>query len=230
MGRGLRDVVVSTRTFAAACTLAERLGASAVRFEEVHERLGAADLVVSSTSAPHPVLAADVVRRAVAGRTRDAAAADRPGGAAGHRARGALDRGLRAARPRRPEGRGGPQRGPAPAGGRRRRGDLRGPAPSSSASGRPRASWCPSIVRLREHGEQLAAEEVARAAAGWPALDDDERARLEKLGRAIARRLLHEPTVRLREGAAASDGVAYAETVRDLFGLELPNGTPTPDA
>jgi glutamyl-tRNA reductase len=88
----------------------------------------------------------------------------------------------------------------------------------------------PSIVRLREHGEHLAAEEVARAAAGWPALDDDERARLEKLGRSIARRLLHEPTVRLREGAAASDGVAYAETVRDLFGLELPNGTPTPDA
>jgi glutamyl-tRNA reductase len=229
MGRGLRDVTVSTRTFAAACTLAERLGASAVRFEEVHERLPGADLVVSSTSAPHAVLAADVVRRAVAGRTREPLLL--------------ID--LAVPRDIEPEVRSiegcvlhdlDDLKAVVARNVALRQQEAYAAEEICAAQAEQFREWqaarvvVPSIVRLREHGEALAAEEVARAAAGWPALDSDERARLEKLGRAIARRLLHEPTVRLREGAAASDGVAYAETVRDLFGLELPNGTPAPDA
>jgi glutamyl-tRNA reductase len=229
MGRGLRDVTVSTRTFASACTLAERLGGSAVRFEEVHERLPAADLVVASTSAPHAVLAADVVRRAVAGRTRDPLLL--------------ID--LAVPRDIEPEVRwiegcvlhdlddlqAVVARNVA-----LRQQEAAAAEEICAAQAEQFREWqaarvvVPSIVRLRERGEAVAAEEVARAAAGWPELDDGERARLDRLGRAIARRLLHEPTVRLREGAAASDGVAYAETVRDLFGLELPNGTPAPDA
>ena len=35
----------------------------------------------------------------------------------------------------------------------------------------------------------------------------------------IVNKLLHVPTVRLKEAAAAADGAAYAETVRHLFDL-----------
>jgi glutamyl-tRNA reductase len=35
----------------------------------------------------------------------------------------------------------------------------------------------------------------------------------------IVNKLLHLPTVRLKEAAAGADGAAYAETVRDLFDL-----------
>ena len=132
----------------------------------------------------------------------------------------ALARGLRAARPRRPRGRDRPQRGAAPRGGRRPPRRSAPPRPSSSASGRPQRIVVPAIVRLRAHGRGARAPTRSPGAAGWPALDDDERDRLERLVAPIVGKLLHEPTMRLRESAAASDGVAYAETVRDLFGLE----------
>ena len=35
----------------------------------------------------------------------------------------------------------------------------------------------------------------------------------------IVDKLLHLPTVRLKEAAAAADGVVYADVVRHLFGL-----------
>ena len=36
----------------------------------------------------------------------------------------------------------------------------------------------------------------------------------------ILNKLLHLPTVRMKEAAVAADGAAYAEAVRHLFGLE----------
>ena len=36
----------------------------------------------------------------------------------------------------------------------------------------------------------------------------------------ILAKLLHLPTIRLKEAAAAADGVVYADVVRYLFGLE----------
>jgi glutamyl-tRNA reductase len=36
----------------------------------------------------------------------------------------------------------------------------------------------------------------------------------------ILNKLLHLPTVRMKEAAAASDGSKYAEAVQHLFGLE----------
>jgi glutamyl-tRNA reductase len=195
----------------------------------VPQRLGAADLVVSSTSAPHAILAADAVRAAVAGRSR----------------RPLLLIDLAVPRDIEPEVRGiegcelhdlDDLRAVVARNVALREREAAAAEEICAAQAEQFREWqasrvvVPSIVQLRERGELLAAEEVARTAAGWPALDQDERARLDRLGRSIVRRLLHEPTVRLREGAAASDGVAYAETVRDLFGLELPEPAPAPDA
>ena len=43
---------------------------------------------------------------------------------------------------------------------------------------------------------------------------------VEALASRIVEKLLHLPTVRMKQAAAAADGVVYAETVRHLFGLE----------
>ncbi|MEO9175370.1 MAG: glutamyl-tRNA reductase, partial [Gaiellales bacterium] len=48
---------------------------------------------------------------------------------------------------------------------------------------------------------------------------DGERARFERLSRQLVGKLLHNPTVRLRDSANGPDGVQYAETALDLFGL-----------
>lgn len=65
---GLRCVLIANRTFDRAQQLAARLGGRAVRFDALGENLAAADIVICSTGAPHLVLHADDVRRAVATR------------------------------------------------------------------------------------------------------------------------------------------------------------------
>jgi glutamyl-tRNA reductase len=51
-------------------------------------------------------------------------------------------------------------------------------------------------------------------------LDDGERRAVESITAQIVNKLLHLPTVRLKQAAAAADGGVYAEAVRHLFGLE----------
>ena len=51
-------------------------------------------------------------------------------------------------------------------------------------------------------------------------LNENERRTLESITAQIVNKLLHLPTVRMKEAAAAADGVVYADAVRHLFGLE----------
>jgi len=48
----------------------------------------------------------------------------------------------------------------------------------------------------------------------------DERRTLESVTSQILNKLLHLPTVRMKEAAVSSDGAAYADAVRHLFGLD----------
>jgi len=51
-------------------------------------------------------------------------------------------------------------------------------------------------------------------------LSDAERRAVESVTSQIVNKLLHLPTVRMKQAAAAADGVVYADAVRHLFGLE----------
>ena len=51
-------------------------------------------------------------------------------------------------------------------------------------------------------------------------LSDSERRAAESVTAAVLNKLLHLPTIRMKEAAAAADGVIYADAVRHLFGLE----------
>jgi glutamyl-tRNA reductase len=73
----------------------------------------------------------------------------------------------------------------------------------------------PAIASLRAHAEEIRAAELERAK-----LNDSERRAAESVTAAVLNKLLHLPTIRMKEAAAAADGVIYAHAVRHLFGLE----------
>lgn len=74
----------------------------------------------------------------------------------------------------------------------------------------------PAIASLRAHAEDIRASELAKLGS----LPEAERDTIESVTAQILNKLLHLPTVRMKEAAAGADGVRYADAVRHLFGLE----------
>ncbi len=64
--RGARDVLVLNRSLDKAQALAERYGGRAIQFDLLDDYLPRADIVISSTSAPHVIIRAESVRKAMA--------------------------------------------------------------------------------------------------------------------------------------------------------------------
>lgn len=77
----------------------------------------------------------------------------------------------------------------------------------------------PAIASLRARAEEIRSAELAKAEPRLGRLADSDRRIVEAMTSQIVNKLLHLPTVRLKEAAAAADGVVYAEVVRHLFGL-----------
>jgi glutamyl-tRNA reductase len=73
----------------------------------------------------------------------------------------------------------------------------------------------PAIASLRARAEEIRAAELAKLGR----LSDEDRSLVEAVTAQLVNKLLHLPTVRLKEAAAAADGVIYADVVRHLFGL-----------
>jgi glutamyl-tRNA reductase len=74
----------------------------------------------------------------------------------------------------------------------------------------------PAIASLRARAEEIRSAELGKLGP----LPEDERRLLDSVTSQIVNKLLHLPTVRMKEAAAGPDGSRYADTVRDLFGLE----------
>jgi glutamyl-tRNA reductase len=75
----------------------------------------------------------------------------------------------------------------------------------------------PTIASLRALVEEIRDSELAKAGGR---LSERERLNVESVTSQILAKLLHLPTIRMKEAAAAADGVVYADVVRHLFGLE----------
>ena len=78
----------------------------------------------------------------------------------------------------------------------------------------------PLVAALRDRAEQVRQSELARLASRLEGLDDRERQAVEALTRGIINKLLHEPTVRLKDAAGSPRGETLAEALRALFDLE----------
>jgi glutamyl-tRNA reductase len=76
----------------------------------------------------------------------------------------------------------------------------------------------PAIASLRAHAEAIRTAELAKLSS----LSPEERERLDAVTGQLVAKLLHEPTVRMKQAAAEGDGAVYAEAIRHLFGLDEP--------
>ncbi len=76
----------------------------------------------------------------------------------------------------------------------------------------------PTVSALREHADALVEQVLAENAGRWESASERDLARVELVARAVINRLLHEPTIRLRS-FSAERGHASLQLVRELFGL-----------
>jgi len=78
----------------------------------------------------------------------------------------------------------------------------------------------PAIASLRTRAEEIRAGELERARSWLGQLSDGERAAVESITARIVDKLLHVPTVRIKEAAAGADGPVYESALRHLFDLD----------
>lgn len=77
----------------------------------------------------------------------------------------------------------------------------------------------PLVAALRDRAELVRQSEIDRVASRLENLDERQRDAIEALTRAIVAKLLHEPTVGLKEAAGTPRGERLAESLRHLFDL-----------
>jgi glutamyl-tRNA reductase len=213
--RGVETLFVANRRYDRALGLAQRFGGRAVTFDDMPSELEAADIVVTSTGAPHQIMGREEL---------EFVAASRMG-----RPLVLID--LAVPRDIEPSVRDCPgialydmddlQRAVA------RNMDAR-EAEAAEALVLVREEvarfeeWMasldvvPTISALRRRADEVVEQVLRENESRWESLSEGDRERVELLARAVVSRLLHEPTVRLKDRQSYRD----VHAVRDLFGLE----------
>lgn len=216
---GATNVFVANRRRDRALALARRYNGSSARLEDLPGELLGADIVVSATASPHVLLEVREVAEVMAQRGGRpmllvdlAVPRDIDGACASVHGVSLVDiddlqavsdanRKVRNAEAKRAEG-------------------------IIEEEIRRFAAWLgslealPTLAALRAHGTAIA-EQVLRDNEGrWETASPRDRRRIEALARSIVNRLLHEPTIHLKD--MQDDRVhARMALVRDLFGLEV---------
>ncbi|MEU5825779.1 glutamyl-tRNA reductase [Streptomyces sp. NPDC047803] len=237
---GVAEIVVANRTRARADRLVEILNqpggtgvrAHAVEMGEVTGELTRADIVVSCTGATGLVLTADAVADALGLAPRDAASGLIPAQSTGGPARLAL---LDLAMPRDIDAGAGRLDGV-------RLVDIESLAEASAdapmaadvdqvrtivadevaafGAAQRAAHITPTVVALRTMAAGVVADEIARLDGRLPDLDEKQRAEITQTVRRVVDKLLHAPTVRVKQLASEPGGAGYADALRELFDLD----------
>jgi glutamyl-tRNA reductase len=217
--RGAEAIFVANRRHNRAIGLAQHFGGTAVRIEELPAQLERADIVVSTTNSPHHLIERSELELVMAQRggrplllidlavPRDIDPDCRELDAVTlHDVDDVQSIVERNASGREAEG-------------RRAEGIL------DSELARFEA-WLgsqevmPTVAALRERADEIVARVLAENSSRWEDLSEADRDRVETMTRAIAARLLHEPTVRLKGVADREDSYVYVSALRELFGLD----------
>jgi glutamyl-tRNA reductase len=215
--QGAGTMFVANRHADRALSLAQRFGGSVVGLDKLPEQLAHADIVLSSTASPHPIVGRDELELVMA--TRDG------------RPLLLID----IAVPRDID----PACGELDGVTLYDIDDLQARVAhnlSTRAEEAPRAleivdeeiqrfaRWLgqldalPTVSALREHGNAIVEQVLAENSGRWESASPRDIARVEAVARAVMSRLLHEPTIRLRS-FGEDRGHASLEIVRELFGL-----------
>ena len=87
-------------------------------------------------------------------------------------------------------------------------------------SARRQASVTPTVVALRSMATAVVEAEMERLSHRLPDLDEASRAEVLHAVRRVAEKLLHQPTVRVKELANETGAVSYAAALAELFALD----------
>ena len=218
LSRRAEIAFVANRSLDHAADLAERFGAEPLPLDRLEEQLASADVVVSSTSAPGYVLDAATVERALrVRRGRQLLLIDlavpRDLDPAIHDLAGCYLYDIDDLEAIVAETLAG------------RRGETERAEAIVAAESEKFHEWqasleiAPAIASLRARAEEIRAAELRKAEGLLGRLDESQRNAVEAMTAQIVNKLLHLPTVRMKQAAAAADGVIYADAVRHLFGL-----------
>ncbi|HEX2738308.1 MAG TPA: glutamyl-tRNA reductase [Acidimicrobiia bacterium] len=222
-GAGVGDVVVANRTPARAIALAKRVGGRSIGLEAVPAALEVADVLLASTAATDVLLARDEIEAVM--RRRDG------------RALLVVD----VAVPRDID----PGVGEIFGVTLLDIDDLRGFAEQSLAQRRQEVvnvrrvitdeleryrlersvrEIAPLITALRVRGEDVRLGELERFRSRLGALDPETREAIEALSKGIVNKLLHDPTVVVKDAAGTARGELYADALAALFELPVDIG------
>ncbi|HEY9373043.1 glutamyl-tRNA reductase [Streptomyces sp.] len=221
---GVAEIVIANRTMARAERLAEILtepggsgvAARAVEMVAVGDELTRADVVVSCTGATGLVLSGDAVETAMAGRTAPLALLDlampRDIDGAAHRMDGVRLVDIESLAEASADA-------PMAADVDQVRSIVSDEVAAFGAAQRA-AHITPTVVALRTMAADVVAGEVARLEGRLPGLDDKTRAEITQTVRRVVDKLLHAPTVRVKQLASEPGGAGYADALRTLFDLD----------
>jgi glutamyl-tRNA reductase len=84
----------------------------------------------------------------------------------------------------------------------------------------------PLITALRDRAEELRQVELQRHATQLASLTPEQRAAVESLTRGFVNKLLHEPTIRLKDAAGTARGELFADALTALFAVDAPDREP----
>jgi len=223
LNSGVRGLMVTNRTFERAEKLADEFDGKAVRFDDLFDQLHKADIILSSTGAPHTIIGAGdldaVMRRRrqkpmffidiAIPRDIDPAVND-----VENVYLFTVD-------------------------------DLQEVVASNLQQRKEEASkaeaivneeigqffkWLsslevtPTIVALRNKFDEIRRAELEKTLAGWKDIPPDGQKRLEALTNAIMNKLLHPPTTLIKQAGQGGRTDLYVDAVRALYGLEIGRG------
>ncbi|MFG3349659.1 glutamyl-tRNA reductase [Streptomyces sp. NPDC048018] len=221
---GVAEIVVANRTAARADRLVEILtepgatgvAARAVEMVAVGDELTRADIVVSCTGATGLVLTGEAVEAATHDRTAPLHLLDlampRDIDAAAHRMPGVRLVDIESLAEASADA-------PMAADVDRVR-DIVSDEVAAFGAAQRAAHITPTVVALRAMAADVVAGEVARLEGRLPGLDDKQRAEITQTVRRVVDKLLHAPTVRVKQLASEPGGAGYADALRTLFDLD----------
>ncbi|CAM4019252.1 glutamyl-tRNA reductase [Smaragdicoccus niigatensis] len=82
------------------------------------------------------------------------------------------------------------------------------------------AEVTPTVTALRQRAAEVVEAELMRLESRLPDLEDPQRDEVANTVRRVVEKLLHAPTVRVKQLAATPGGDSYAEALRELFELK----------
>jgi glutamyl-tRNA reductase len=213
---GARDIVVASRTSAKAHRLAEQYAGRVAALADIGAELAKADILVSCTGATGVVLPLATLAAARNHVTAPLAVIDLALPHDVDTAAGELPAvsliGLARLAEEVNEGEGAVDVAAVR--------DIVSQEIAAFLAARSSASVTPTVVALRTMATGVVDTEMQRLFTRLPDLDPDVRIEVEHAVRRVADKLLHQPTVRVKELANETGAVSYAAALAELFSLD----------